>query len=311
MSVNRPVRPDDRLVRYLLGELSEDEAERMDEQSIADDAMAERLRLAEDELIDGYVAGTLSADLRDRVETFYLATPRRRERLAFATRFLAAVDRQPEPKPRVPIAPVAAARSARAGMLWPLATAAALVLACGGLLLQNAQLHRGLDEARRQGDTVRQRATTLAGELAAQQTTNAALAHQLSQARSATSVAQTLSAAAALVLLPQTRGVTAVPIVAVRQGAGVVPFYLRVEDALRTEDVAAVRYDVALRDPATNQIVWRAPVPPASASASVVSVAIPSAILKPQHYSLELSASRPPGAARALIASYAFEVAAR
>ncbi len=48
------------LIRYLLGSLSEEEAERLDELGIADDAFAWRLRAVENDLVDGYVRGELS-----------------------------------------------------------------------------------------------------------------------------------------------------------------------------------------------------------------------------------------------------------
>src|SRR5215813_12464202 len=85
----------DRLVRYLLGFLPEDEAERLDEQSIVNDDVACRLLSVENDLVDAYIRGTLDAELRHRFESYYLASPRRRQRVKFARRFLAAVDRMP------------------------------------------------------------------------------------------------------------------------------------------------------------------------------------------------------------------------
>ena len=48
---------DEHLVRYLLGELPDDEADRLDERSIMDDALALRLRQLENDLADRYVLG--------------------------------------------------------------------------------------------------------------------------------------------------------------------------------------------------------------------------------------------------------------
>src|SRR4051812_38707507 len=59
---------DDTLVRYLLGELSEDQSEALDERSIVDAAFAERLQAIEHDLADAYVRGELSADERRRWE---------------------------------------------------------------------------------------------------------------------------------------------------------------------------------------------------------------------------------------------------
>ena len=87
---------DRQLVRYLLGMLSDTDAERLDEQSIVDDEIAARLRSIENDLVDAYVCGTLEGELRERFESFYLASSLRRERVKFARGFLNAVDRLPE-----------------------------------------------------------------------------------------------------------------------------------------------------------------------------------------------------------------------
>jgi hypothetical protein len=81
------------LVRYLLGLLSEEDAERLDAASIADDEVAAQLRIAEDDLVDAYVRGLLTGDTLERFESFYLASPRRRVKVCHATTFLRAVDR--------------------------------------------------------------------------------------------------------------------------------------------------------------------------------------------------------------------------
>jgi hypothetical protein len=94
MSLLRELPADDgRLVRYLLGLLSPDEAECLDEQSVVDGDVAKRLLTVENDLVDAYVSGTLDSELRLRFEVFYLASPRRRRRVTFARRLLAAVDR--------------------------------------------------------------------------------------------------------------------------------------------------------------------------------------------------------------------------
>jgi hypothetical protein len=83
---------DEQLVRYLLGLLPADETEQLDEQSIVDDGVAWRLTAVEHDLVDAYVRETLDLERRRRFESFYLASPRRRQRVIFAARFLAVVD---------------------------------------------------------------------------------------------------------------------------------------------------------------------------------------------------------------------------
>ena len=86
--------PDDRqLVRYLVGLLPEEEAERLDEQSIVLDEVAARLSCVENDLVDAYVSGALEADILERFESFYLTSPQRCEKVKFAERFLAALER--------------------------------------------------------------------------------------------------------------------------------------------------------------------------------------------------------------------------
>jgi len=86
--------PDDRqLVRYLLGLLPEEDADRLDEQSIVLDEVAARLSCVENDLVDAYVSGALEADILERFESFYLTSPQRCEKVKFAERFLAALDR--------------------------------------------------------------------------------------------------------------------------------------------------------------------------------------------------------------------------
>ena len=70
--------------RYLLGELDVEEQRLLEEQLMSRDESFEELLAAEDELIDSYVGGTLSARERERFEHHFLATPERRRKLSFA-----------------------------------------------------------------------------------------------------------------------------------------------------------------------------------------------------------------------------------
>ena len=79
---------------------------------------------------------------------------------------------------------------------------------------------------------------------------------------------------------------------------------------LEFETTDPASYEVALKDPATNRVVWRsAPVmPERDRRRPVVSVGVPAGLLKAQHYSVDLFGLRP-GATPEFVASYAFEVA--
>jgi hypothetical protein len=299
MSQSRESFPDDQLIRYLLGCLPEEEVERLDEQSIVDDELAERLRLVEDDLVDAYASGTLSGERRERFESYYLASRRRRKKAAFAKSFLAGIDRQ-ESRPAAVARSAISRPPARTRILsWACAAAAILLLGFSVLLLQHVYLRRDLNNARRQVDVATERANAMSAELEEQRKAMAATTQALADARAARPLA-TIS----LVLRPQTRGVGPTPIVSVAAGSRTVPLDLEFEAA------GSASYEAALKDPATNRIVWRStpltlqrerPTP-------VVSVGVPAALLKPQHYALDLFELRP-GATPEFVGSYAFEVA--
>ena len=97
----QPSFSDQTLVGYLLGLLPEDQAEQLEEASVADDAVASRLIAIENDLIDDYVRNDLDAGTRVRFECFYLASPYRREKVRLARQLLASVDRRAASRMRV------------------------------------------------------------------------------------------------------------------------------------------------------------------------------------------------------------------
>ncbi|HEV3040259.1 MAG TPA: hypothetical protein VHA33_21020 [Candidatus Angelobacter sp.] len=74
----------DILIRYLLGDLPEQEMERLAEEHFVHDEAWEALNTAESDLIDAYVRGELSRDLQQKFTTRFMNSPRRRERVEFA-----------------------------------------------------------------------------------------------------------------------------------------------------------------------------------------------------------------------------------
>ena len=65
------------LRRYLLGQLSEEEQGRLEERLFTDDTFHHQIEVAEDDLVEAYVSGELSAVERDLFETHFLSTPER------------------------------------------------------------------------------------------------------------------------------------------------------------------------------------------------------------------------------------------
>lgn len=79
------VEADEKEIRqYLLGQLGEAELSRFEERLMTDDGLFEMLRVVEDELIDERAADDLSTEEQARFDTYFLATPERRERLEMA-----------------------------------------------------------------------------------------------------------------------------------------------------------------------------------------------------------------------------------
>jgi hypothetical protein len=85
------------LKKFLLGQLSEDERAAVEDRIISDDDFFERLLVIEDEMIDAYTGGELSAGERKLFEIQFHSAPHNLERLEFANtlrQFL--VERQSE-----------------------------------------------------------------------------------------------------------------------------------------------------------------------------------------------------------------------
>ena len=86
----------------------------------------------------------------------------------------------------------------------------------------------------------------------------------------------------------------------------------RVTFELRLESNRSPRYQVALKDPATSQIVWRSSQLTADALGDqpAVFIIVPASVLKPQHYSVELAGLGTDGRAQ-VVGSYAVGIVDR
>ena len=178
-----------------------------------------------------------------------------------------------------------------------------LLLACGILFFQDVRLQRGLIDAQRQGAALGDRARDLAGQLDGQRAANDTIRGELDRVRAAEPIA--------LVLRPQTRAVGPVSVIALPPGAGagrvgVVAFDLELDGS----DFA--QYEVALKDPVTNHIVWRSETltPRPSSRPPAIAVTVPASVLKPQHYVFELAGRNSAGAFD-IVGSYAFQIQSR
>jgi len=295
-------RRDDLFVRHLLGELSEDETQQVEEDCVIDDAAAARLARVENDLVDAYVRGTMTGQRRRRFDAVYLVTPLRREKVAFAKRFLASVDAEAAGHrgDGVGVDAPRAAMPAAQWFSWSIAAAAALFLATGALLVRDVRLRRDMNDTRARLTSAEQRADSVSAQLSEQQRATAAARQALAEARG---TPPSLSPPAiALVLAPQTRGLERMPVVTVPVTAKDLPLDLTVVIG------SASRYSVSLKDPATSAIVWRSrPLAlDRRRQPAVVRVYVPAALLKTQHYALDLFSVD--DGAEAFVGTYAFEI---
>ncbi|MEO6239453.1 MAG: hypothetical protein ABIQ52_20850 [Vicinamibacterales bacterium] len=276
---------DERLIRYLVGSLPEDESERFDELSISDDEFASRLRGVEDDLVDAYVRGDLAADIRDRFESLYLTSRSRHEKVRFAkalsehgsrASFVGGGDAGPRPR--------AGRRDMRQ---WAMAAAATLVLAAAGYLF----VERMRNPLPQPAAPSRTAAATAAVPEPVPPT--------VTLAKPVRPDAPVLS----FVLMPPTRGISEPPGLVVPAGTAKV----ELRAVLESDDLP--RYRIALKDPGTDQIIWRSARlnPATSLGNRVVSVTLDATLLKSQRYVLDVTGFSAAGRAE-LVGSYPFRV---
>lgn len=82
--MSEEVNDEEHLREYLLGELKEAEQQALEQRLMADTELFDLLQVAEDELVDDYVSGALTASEEGRFDGFFLSTSERRRKLSFA-----------------------------------------------------------------------------------------------------------------------------------------------------------------------------------------------------------------------------------
>lgn len=88
--------------QYLLGKLTGDSQQKVEERLLTEDDLFEELEIAEDELIDEYLAEKLSEDERERFEQNFLATPERQQKVRFSrslNRYVRTIESQEKATP--------------------------------------------------------------------------------------------------------------------------------------------------------------------------------------------------------------------
>lgn len=271
------------LVDYLLGRTAEAETEELDERSIADEAFAARLIEVEHDLVDAYVRGELNGTARERFAAAYLATPRGRAKVQFAQALQARAARD--------VSVPAASRNVTARSRIPvlaLVTAAAVVIAAGAFVAI---------------EQMRARPPEVTGQHRPGTHEDAPLPAPSEpgpgpQPNLSTAGQSVLS----FVLLPPRRGLDAVSSITVPRSAAAIELRLTLEG----NDYP--RYRAALSDASTGHSLWTsADVAATNAGgAPIVSITLPSRLLRAQRYTIDLAGVPDTGPAEPLT-SYPFQ----
>jgi hypothetical protein len=85
--MDKDVYNDEALKQYLLGEISDNDGDRIERRYLADRDFFDQLLAVEDDLVDEYVGQELSPEERKQFERKLLATPKQREKLQNARNF--------------------------------------------------------------------------------------------------------------------------------------------------------------------------------------------------------------------------------
>ena len=274
---------DEHLIRYLLGELPDSEAERLDERSITDDAFAVRLRVLEDDIVDRYARGERPGPSLARFEQAHRASPYLQEKVRFAESLQAWAAKAHPGGSHPSINAVS-----RLGPWAVAAAAAAMVLIAGaGYLVRTNQ--------RLRNEFARLEARHLAVE---QQ--NAQLHRQLAGPAAPTATPRA-PVTATFVLPPPRRSLEPdATTIALKKDATHVALRLEVESD------AYPRFWAALKDVASGAIAWRSPdvsAEPAGAN-RIATIVIPADILRPGRYAIELAGAGKSGGSE-LVGVYA------
>ena len=276
---------------YLLGRLPEEETERLDELSIADDECSERIRAVEHDLVDAFArAELLGADL-EQFRTKYLTTAQGHEAIRFAQALQSLDAGSPE-------SGRGATPEGRETRRWRELVA----LAAAVVLLATAGLWLALDNR-----TLRVRVTSAESardELQRDRQLREAEARRTADAipPSTSSGASPLTAST-LVLNPQMRSAGQLPTIALSDGSGDLAVRLNLEPV----DYPA--YEASLIPSKGGPDVWRADRLTARTvdGRKAIDLHLPATVLNPQEYLIRVSGVSA-GSASEVVGEYRFTV---
>jgi hypothetical protein len=188
--MRQTIEQDERMTRYLLGDLPETEQTALEQEYFADPEKFEEVWAAENDLVDRYARGRLSRAELELFERNYLQSPKHRERVAIARKLIEAADRlvvEGGVTPRVG-APASSRLMERLNtLLTPrfLAPSAAFLLLVSGfswLLVERARLNEEIGKAQAQLSDQQRREREILDKLAAERDQSGKLKSELDRA---------------------------------------------------------------------------------------------------------------------------------
>ena len=276
------------IIDYLLGDLQEAEAGRLDELSVINDEFAIFLETVENELIDDYIRKELSENRRARFESYYLTTPERREKVAIARKILKHVD-NPDSSNQIRewIRPIGFAPS-KAFQWLAIAAALAMLVLAGYLLLTNIQLKNEIAQMKEEHTALKQREQQLQEDLNQRRSLDREKENELVLTKQKLESLENQLAKYGSVpikqfafsLLPQQREITEITDIKIPVKAESLVITLKLE----SDDFPT--YKTILKNADTGEILWRSDV--LKSISQTVVVKVPATIFKSQDYVLEV-----------------------
>lgn len=182
------------MVRYLLGDLTEEEQTQIEERFLSDNEYFERLAAVEDALIDDYAQGMLNEDERRKIEGLLLSSARQAREADFVRDLIGYVSARPSLAQNEQNS-VRINRPGKLRWLWEflragnrgmrLSIAAVSFLIAVGLLLViwNLALQRGIARIEAQRATLEEKQEQLRQQIAQQEEARARLEREVEDAR--------------------------------------------------------------------------------------------------------------------------------
>src|SRR5262245_8347146 len=311
---------DNLIIDYLLARLPEQEHERLDEMSVANDDFADRLLAVETDLVDAYVRGELSGDVLRQFESSYLASPIRRERVAIARAFGSTAQKQVKQATSLNKKLASDDSSKRvfvrrwSGLRWAAAVAAMILLAAALWLgFENRRLQNQLQQASSEREELKAREDELRTQIENNQQASAEKQKELESIREQLAALENEKSASgkpspsgtpnivSLLLAPPTRGTGDVPNVSIPRDAE----YLALRLGLESDRFEYYEADLNSADQKT---VWKSgSLKPRPSSRKSILVNVPARLLTTHQYSLKLYGV-PSGGNPEVITSYTFRV---